>query len=62
MTPWLSRTTFRAQEAALGRPTFAYWRDLERSQWLNRQDIEALQARKLNKLLATAMEHSPWHA
>ena len=62
MTPWLSRTIYRAQEAALGRPTFAYWHDLERSQWLSREDIEALQARKLNKLLATAMEHSPWHA
>jgi phenylacetate-CoA ligase len=62
MTPWLSRTVYRLQEAALGRPTFGYWQDLEKSQWLSRAEIEALQIRKLNTLLASAIAHSPWHA
>ena len=62
MTPWLSRTVYRLQEAVLGRPTFAYWQELEQSQWLSRTEIEALQTRKLNVLLASAFVHSPWHA
>ena len=62
MMPLLSRTVYRLQEAALGRPTFAYWRELEKSQWSSRPEIEALQTRKLNALLAGALAHSPWHA
>lgn len=62
MSPWLSRTVYRLQEAALGRPTFAYWQELEQTQWSSRADVEALQTRKLNVLLAAALEHSPWHA
>jgi len=62
MNPWLSRTVYRLQEAALGRPTFAYWQELEKSQWLGRAEIEALQSRKLNALLSNAFAHSPWHA
>jgi len=44
------------------RPTFSFLDALEKSQWLSRSEIENLQARKLNALLATAFEHSPWHA
>lgn len=62
MMPWLSQTIYRAQEAALRRPTFAYWKELEHSQWLDREAVEAIQARKLNALLAVALAHSPWHA
>jgi phenylacetate-CoA ligase len=62
MIPWLSRTAYRLQEAALGRPTFAYWQELEKSQWFSRAEIEALQAPKLNVLLASALLNSPWHA
>ena len=62
MTPWIARSIYRAQEAALHRPTFAYWQELERTQWLDRKSIEALQARKLNTLLDVALAHSPWHA
>ena len=61
MPPGLARTVYRLQEAALGRPTFAYWQELERSQWLDRGELEALQRRKLNALLAAALMHSPWH-
>lgn len=44
------------------RPTFAYLAELERTQWLSRVEIEALQARKLARLLGVALAHSPWHA
>jgi len=50
------------QEWLMRRPTFSFLEALEKSQWLSRGEIEALQARKLNALLATALEHSPWHA
>lgn len=60
--PWLARTVFRAQEAAMHRPTFAMLAEIERTQWLPRAEIEAYQVRRLNQLLASALAHSPWHA
>ena len=50
------------QEAISHRPTFSYVAELEKSQWLSRSDLEALQLAKLERLLANALEHSPWHA
>ena len=44
------------------RPTFAMLAELERTQWLSREGIEACQAQRLNQLLASALAHSPWHA
>jgi phenylacetate-CoA ligase len=62
-SPWLSRrVVYPLHERLLKRPTFSYLASLERSQWLDRDEIEALQGRKLAALLATAAEHSPWHA
>ncbi len=58
---WLARGIYRAQEAAMRRPTFAMLAEIERTQWLSRTDIEAYQARRLNRLLASALVHSPWH-
>ncbi|MCI1193133.1 phenylacetate--CoA ligase family protein [Calidifontimicrobium sp. SYSU G02091] len=57
----LARTVYRTQERAVRRPTFDYLADLERSQWLDRVDIEALQLAKLRELLGVAWLHSPWH-
>jgi phenylacetate-CoA ligase len=59
---WFARGVFRAQEAAMHRPTFAVLKQLEDSQWLSREDVSALQAARLNALLQTALTHSPWHA
>lgn len=59
---WFARSIFRAQEAAMRRPTFAMLESLERSQWLSREAIQRRQAARLNALLKTAMAHSPWHA
>ncbi len=44
------------------RPTFAMLAELDRTQWLSREGIEAYQAQRLNRLLADALAHSPWHA
>ena len=58
----LARTIFRAQEAALRRPTFACLAKLERSQWQSRAEIEAHQTLALNRFMLSAAQHSPWHA
>lgn len=58
----MARRLYQAQERLLKRPTYEHWRDLEQSQWLSRGELEALQTRRLNGLLRTALDHSPWHA
>jgi phenylacetate-CoA ligase len=60
--PWLARSVYRAQEAAMHRPTFSMLAELERTQWLSREGIKAHQTQRLNQLLASALVHSPWHA
>jgi phenylacetate-CoA ligase len=59
---WFARSVFRAQEAAMHRPTFAVLAELERTQWLSRDAIQIYQAERLNQLLHNALAHSPWHA
>ncbi len=63
MIPALVRhALYPLHEALLRRPTFAQVADLERTQWLPRGEVEALQLRRLAALLRTAAAHSPWHA
>lgn len=63
MLPWLAReVVYPLQELACRRPTFAYLREIERSQWLSPTDLAELQRLRLNALLDAALEHSPWHA
>ena len=59
---WFALSIYRAQEAAMHRPTFAMLAEIERTQWLSREGIEAYQKQRLNQLLASALAHSPWHA
>jgi len=59
---WFARSVYRAQEAAMHRPTFAMLAEIERTQWLSRGGVEAYQAQRLSRLLASALAHSPWHA
>jgi phenylacetate-CoA ligase len=59
---WFARNVFRAQEAAMRRPTFAVLAGLERTQWLSPEALQAEQTVRLNQLLRTALLHSPWHA
>ncbi|GAB6066961.1 phenylacetate--CoA ligase family protein [Methylothermus subterraneus] len=60
--PPLAKTLYRLQEWALKRPTFAFLDELEKTQFLPRQAIQALQLKRLQALLKTALAHSPWHA
>ena len=63
MTPFLSRQLiYPLQESLLNRPTFPYLESLEKTQWLSRFELEALQLQKLQALLKSAQLHSPWHA
>jgi phenylacetate-CoA ligase len=63
MMPYLSRKLiYPLQESLLHRPTFPYLESLEKSQWLTRLELEALQLQKLQALLLSARQHSPWHA
>ena len=59
---WFARSVFRAQEAAMRRPTFVLLAELERTQWLPREALQDYQAGRLNALLQCALAHSPWHA
>jgi phenylacetate-CoA ligase len=59
---WFARSVFRAQEAAMHRPTFALLAELERTQWLSRDAMHSYQTGRLNTLLQSALAHSPWHA
>lgn len=58
----VSDALFPLHERLMRRPTFAYLDEIERNQWLSRDEIESLQARKLTALLRTAYTHSPWFA
>lgn len=62
MPAWFARTVFRAQEAVMRRPTFSVLAELERTQWLSRDEMKQHQAGRLNVLLQNALAHSPWHA
>jgi phenylacetate-CoA ligase len=41
------------------RKNFRYWRDLERTQWLTRAEIEAIQFENLRRLITHAFENCP---
>ena len=63
MIPFISRQLiYPLQESLLHRPTFPYLESLEKTQWLSRAELEALQLQKLQVLLKSAQQHSPWHA
>lgn len=63
MNPQLVKhVIYPLHERIMARPTFPYLADLERSQWLDREEIEALQMDRLKSLLRLASRHCPWHA
>jgi phenylacetate-CoA ligase len=43
------------------RPTFRYWRELERSQWLSGPELQARQLTALRRLLSHAHARSPYY-
>jgi hypothetical protein len=51
-----------AYESGLnGRKAFRYWKDLERSQWLPRTELEELQFAALRRLVGHAFSHCPYY-
>ncbi|MCP4590297.1 MAG: phenylacetate--CoA ligase family protein [bacterium] len=48
-------------EWILGRRTFRYWRDLNREQWYAPEELRALQAEKLRRLLCLASDHCAFY-
>lgn len=62
MLPKLAQALYRLQERLLNRPTFAFLAELERTQYLPRAELQALQLTRLRALLKAALAHSPWHA
>jgi phenylacetate-CoA ligase len=43
------------------RKTFAYWRELERTQWLSRSELEQIQLAALQRLIRHASDHCPYY-
>ena len=61
--PWLAgKIIYPLHEKLMHRPTFSYLKELNQSQYLSREEIEALQFKKLKNLLSLAQKHCPWHA
>ena len=44
-----------------GRRIYPYWKELERTQWLNRAELQALQLGALRRLIEHAARHCPWY-
>src|SRR5689334_17966197 len=44
-----------------GRRTFRYWRELERSQWYSRPELERIQFERLEQLVRHAFAHCPYY-
>lgn len=62
MIPWISgRLIYPLHERLLGRPTFAYWKSLEATQWESPEDLRALQVEKLLRLIEHARTHVPYY-
>lgn len=51
--------TMRMSRASEG--IYAYWRELLRTQWLSREEIERLQVERLHKLLLHAQDHCAFY-
>ncbi len=58
----VSKAFFPLHERVFRRPTFTYLAYLERTQWLSREDLEALQMARVKALMQVAWRHCPWHA
>lgn len=60
MHPVMARTIYRIQERLLGRRSFACLRELERTQRLDRDALQAIQLRRLKELVHIGYEHTPY--
>ncbi|MCK4626505.1 MAG: phenylacetate--CoA ligase family protein [Phycisphaerae bacterium] len=63
MNPWIVRFAVSpVLERLLSRPTFRYYRDLERSQWFSCQRLRELQLVKLQELVSVALNNTDTYA
>jgi len=60
MLPFIARHIFNLQERLLGRHSFAILDQLNESQWWPREKIEALQHRRLQRLIRMAYSHTAY--
>ena len=60
-TRMVSRVLFPLHERLKGHTTVAVHRQMERSQWWPREEIERLQGARLHKLLVDAGQHVPYY-
>ena len=60
MLPVIARTIFRIHERLLGRRTFSILRQLRKSERWPREKIEALQLDRLQRIVVTAYEKTPY--
>jgi phenylacetate-CoA ligase len=62
MREFLSRQIIRTFESGIKRrKTFRYWNELERTQWLSRDELADIQFRALQQLLIHASETCPYY-
>ena len=60
--PLFRHVLFPAYESGMrGRKTLAYLREYERQQWLDPEQIDALQWQKLQRLLRHCWDHVPYY-
>jgi len=60
MLPIIARNFFRLQERMLGRDSFRILAELKKSERLPREEMQRLQLDRLQRLVRTAWEHTPY--
>ena len=60
MLPIIARNLFRLQERMLGRDSFRILAELKKSERLPREEMRRLQLDRLQRLVRTAWEHTPY--
>ncbi|MFW5798551.1 MAG: phenylacetate--CoA ligase family protein, partial [Planctomycetota bacterium] len=56
----MARTIYRIQERLLGRRSFAYLRELDRTEHLDRDALQAIQLRRLKDLVRIGYQHTAY--
>lgn len=58
---WLYRQTMPIHHWMINKTAFRYYADLEKTQWLSREDLEKLQLAKLKRIINQAYYHVPYY-
>jgi phenylacetate-CoA ligase len=60
MIPFIARNIFNFQELLLGRPSFCILRELNKSQWWPREQLDALRLQRLKHIVCLSYEHTAY--